>query len=659
MTTWRAPRTSRRGRRPPGALAAALAVAATAAVALPAAASTPMPRLPPPAGTAAWADPQTICAGCSASDGLVSFAEAPNGAAVAAWHGDAATLAAYRGPNDDSFGAPFTVAGGGKPEFVRAAIGADGTAAVATWIPAAANSGVIARRTHSANAWTVVGAPEAGTDAHVAVGGDGSIVGAQWIVSRTTPADQQLNAYRLPADATAFSAPTTLYSLAAPFTSQQGIALEGNGQGAFVAAVTVSSGVAAQTQALAAYSPDGSAWRPVEKVGVAPSTLTRLALDSSGNALATYTGGAQPQSVFRSHFDDGWTSPTPVPAGAGQAIAFDLAGNAALLGTSGTSNDVWEYTVRNGGTGGYTNSTPVSAGVAGLAVSPLGDSLVVRPSDGALYVSWGSTLSGAVPGNQDPLPSAGPQTLVGVGADQNSLGTAVWAINPTSGLGSVLASTRGAGAGETVVLSTQQLLTNQRISQAAVLRSNGALDALEAGLPATAFRTGAIGAGAFGSDVQVLGTATPTAPSSARGYLVPIPRKSSGGGQVELTRQQLVINQRISQAAVLRSNAVRDRLDAGLTAAQIGTGAITTPSLLSGLSFGTLGPNAAGTPITVRKASGGSSGTVALSAQQILINQRISQAAVRRSNLNIARIQQGLTQDQITPGGIASQNVRP
>ena len=130
------------------------------------------------------------------------------------------------------------------------------------------------------------------------------------------------------------------------------------------------------------------------------------------------------------------------------------------------------------------------------------------------------------------------------------------------------------------------------------------------------------------------------------------------GGTVALTQEQLLINQRISQAAVLRSNAVRDRLDAGLTASQIGAGAISTPNLLRGLTFGALGANAPGTPITVPTASGGG-GKVTLTAQQILINQRISQAAVRRSNLNIARLQAGLTQDQVAPAGIASQNVTP
>ena len=210
-------------------------------------------------------------------------------------------------------------------------------------------------------------------------------------------------------------------------------------------------------------------------------------------------------------------------------------------------------------------------------MSPAGDTLVLRQSGSSLTSSWGSTLTASTLGNTEPLPGTGTRTLVGAGLDQNSLGTAVWASSPGSGLGSVFASTRPAGAGGEVTLSTGQLLTNQRISQ----------------------------------------------------------------------------------AAVLRSNAVRDRLNQGLTAAQIGTGVITSANLLPGLSFGPLGANSPGTPITVPSANTGSGANVTLSAQQLLINQRISQVAVRRANLNIASLQAGLTQNAIAPGGISSQNVKP
>ncbi len=631
-------------RRPRGALlmagAAALAVGAAA----------------PAIANAQWADAQTICTSCSESDALVSFAEAPNGAAVAAWHGNRATLASYRGPNDDAFGAPFVIASGGKPEFVRAAIGADGTAAVSTWLPDAPNSQLIGRITPSTGKWTVVAAPDAGTNAHVAVGPDGSLTVAEWIVTST---DQKMNVYRLPAGSTTFSAATTLYTLAPPFTFQQGITLEGNGQGAYVAGWTVGNGIGNQTQAFASYSSNGTTWTAPEKVGIAPSILGEVALDPSGNALATYTGGAQPQSVYRSYLDDQWRAPTPVPAGVTRSVGFDLAGNAAIVGTSSTTN-AWGYTVRGVGSGGYGGLQPLQpSGNVGLAVSPAGDTLVLRQSGSSLTSSWGSTLTAGALGNTDPLPGSGARALIGVGADQSSVGTAVWASAPSSGLGGVFASTRAAGAGGSVTLTTSQLLTNQRISQAAVLRSNGALNALDAGLPARAFRLNGLGAPAFGASVPITGTATPATPSNALGYAVPIPAKSGGGGQVALTQQQLLINQRISQAAVLRSNAVRDRLDQGLTAAQIGTGVIARANLLPGLSFGPLGASSPGTPITVPSANSGSGSNVTLSTQQLLINQRISQVAVRRSNLNVASLQAGLTQDAIAPGGIAAQNVTP
>ncbi len=628
---------SRRRRR--GALltagAAALAVAAVA----------------PAVANAEWAAPQTVCANCTEADGLVSFAEAPNGAAVAAWHGNKATVAAYRAPNADEFGPLFTVATGGKPEFVRAAIGADGTAAVSTWLPSVANSNVVARITPASPTWTIVPAPLKADNSHVAVGPDGTVVAVSSIAN--SPTDQKLYASVLPPGATAFSAPTTLYTLAPPYNGFQGFTLAGNGAGQYVAGWTLQTGVASQTQAFASYSGNnGAAWTAPETVGTAPSALAAIGVDGSGNALATYTGGAQPQSVYRSNLDNGWRSPTNVPAGAPSAIAFDLVGNAALIGSG--------YSVRNVASGAYSPSQALGpGGTAGLAVAPAGDTLVLQQNGGTLTSSWGSTLTSSTLGNIESLPGTGTRTVIGAGLDQNSLGTAVWASAPGSGLGSVFASTRPAGAGGEVTLSTGQLLTNQRISQAAVLRSNGALNALDAGLPATAFRTTAFGATAFGTSVPLLGTATPGTPSKGLNYVVAIPKKTGGGGDVELTTQQLLINQRISQAAVLRSNAVRDRLSQGLTAAQIGAGVFTSANLLPGLTFGTLGANSPGTPITVPSPNNGSGANVTLSAQQLLINQRISQVAVRRANLNIASLQAGLTQDAIAPGGIASQNVKP
>lgn len=85
------------------------------------------------------------------------------------------------------------------------------------------------------------------------------------------------------------------------------------------------------------------------------------------------------------------------------------------------------------------------------------------------------------------------------------------------------------------------------------------------------------------------------------------PARRSGTGRVTLSARQLLINQRIYQAGVRRAAALEARLD-GLPA-----------------------PSAAPT----------SGGRVRLSAAQLRINQRIAQAAVRRANRLVERVASG------------------
>ena len=168
---------------------------------------------------------------------------------------------------------------------------------------------MVGRITPSQKTWARVPAPADGANAHIAVGPDGSVTTAEWVVSTTTPTDQKLNVYTLPANSSTFSPATTLYSLAAPFIGLNGgFTLAGNGQGAYVAGWTVWTGVSAQTQAFASYSSNGTTWTAPEMVGAAPSTLGVVAVDPSGNALATYSAGTlvRLQSVYRSYLDDTW-----------------------------------------------------------------------------------------------------------------------------------------------------------------------------------------------------------------------------------------------------------------------------------------------------------------------------------------------------------------
>jgi hypothetical protein len=65
----------------------------------------------------------------------------------------------------------------------------------------------------------------------------------------------------------------------------------------------------------------------------------------------------------------------------------------------------------------------------------------------------------------------------------------------------------------------------------------------------------------------------------SRRSTTPIVAGGGGGGRVELTINQLRINQRIAQAAVRRTNALIDQLESGLTGENFARGSITPEDL--------------------------------------------------------------------------------
>jgi hypothetical protein len=114
---------------------------------------------------------------------------------------------------------------------------------------------------------------------------------------------------------------------------------------------------------------------------------------------------------------------------------------------------------------------------------------------------------------------------------------------------------------------------------------------------------------------------------------------------VQVSAGQLLISQRIAQAAVRRSNALLARMQGGLTGGDLTPGAITAAKLAAGVGF-TATPTPATPPaasVTTLAPAGEGGGTVNLTIGQLQINQRISQAAVRRTNQLIRIIQRGLT----------------
>jgi outer membrane protein OmpA-like peptidoglycan-associated protein len=135
----------------------------------------------------------------------------------------------------------------------------------------------------------------------------------------------------------------------------------------------------------------------------------------------------------------------------------------------------------------------------------------------------------------------------------------------------------GGGNPGAVKLSAGQLLINQRVSQAAVRRVNALATRLDAGLTGADVRDGSIGPAELVPGLAIVATAAgPPAPPSVR----PAPTAPLGdSGSVELSIEQLKTNQRISQAAVRRLNAIRERLEEGLTGADFRDGSITVADL--------------------------------------------------------------------------------
>jgi hypothetical protein len=230
---------------------------------------------------------------------------------------------------------------------------------------------------------------------------------------------------------------------------------------------------------------------------------------------------------------------------------------------------------------------------------------------------------------------------------------------PAYGIGTGAAT--GTGNPGAVRLTRAQLLINQRISQAAIRRTEAIQRWLQAGISARDICGGALGPEDFTGI-----SASTNAPDVTRP--VPNPRPLNigrvGGGDpggVTLSREQLLINQRISQAAVRRSNALRQRFLNGLTGGDLVNGTLTRGQLRVGFGITAVSsvPQPAASVTSVTGGPTGDPAAVRLSRNQLLINQRISQAAVRRSNAVIAHIRTGLNgtdfkNGSVTPADLAT-----
>ena len=217
-----------------------------------------------------------------------------------------------------------------------------------------------------------------------------------------------------------------------------------------------------------------------------------------------------------------------------------------------------------------------------------------------------------------------------------------------------------------VVLNRAQLLINQRISQAAIRRLALIEERLARGLARSDLRPGGLGPSAFGAGVTVAvapgGAAPPPRPLDRRPMAPPAAAHSASDARsVRLSRSQLLINQRISQAAVRRANALEARFRSGLTGGDLRAGAVDAARLARGISVSAsgAGPAPARTVTRIAPARVGRPGAVRLSTAQLVTNQRISQAAVRRAGSLATRLAGGLVDDDFRPGSLAPANLDP
>lgn len=213
----------------------------------------------------------------------------------------------------------------------------------------------------------------------------------------------------------------------------------------------------------------------------------------------------------------------------------------------------------------------------------------------------------------------------------------------------------------TFTLSVSQLRINQRISRAAIRR----LNAVEARLTA-ASRAATCAATRWGRPNSGRASPAPRRPSRWPRPPRPIPPRSSTPGRsgqgnpVTLSAEQPLINQRIDQAAIRRATGITNRLEAGLTGGDVRAGQVTQGKLYDRLQIisrmATPEPPASETEIPPRR-NPADPGSVTLSAGQLRINQRISQAGVRNANALIRRLETGLSGADLRPATLTAADL--
>ena len=622
-------------------------------------------------GAAPWLSAQGISpSGTPAQD--LQLAVNPDGSAVAVWDakvGAAYVVTAAARPYGGTWGPAQPVSGplAGGPGLPRVGIDSEGNA-VAAWNVAAATSAATAVQVAALPAAVGVWRPAVtlatgASGAQVALAGNGTAVAA-WNSQTSNTVESR-----------ARPAGSAVWSDAEPIApaGAGNVALAANAAGSFAAAWSAGATVGATTRSAA------GAWGAPETVpgGVAPLPPLQIALDPTGNAyLLESAGPSYGQSLLQ-----GAVRPAAGPWGAFQRISAAGAGPVGdvQLGVSGQGEALAAWDQPPGASGArrvlLSRRPPGgTAWAAPQALSPSGGpdltvaDLAVNAS-GAAVVGWvqppATSGAGTLEAVVRPAPNQAfgkPETASASGAVAGGAaapGPAQLGEDAKGNVAALWVGTNGRvldadrpyppGNPAAVTLSKSQLLINQRISQFAVRQANALRTRLTAGLTGQDIVDGGFSARVFQPQVVLAGAENGAFLPPNAGRPVPLPPVQPGNpDQVTLSKDQLLINQRISQAAVRRANAVQALLAGGLTGGDVVNGTLGASKLAPLLRVLSATPGPSPTPGADALAAAdqaqpkGNPGAVTLSKSQLLINQRISQAAVRRTTALRAQLAGGL-----------------
>ena len=195
-------------------------------------------------------------------------------------------------------------------------------------------------------------------------------------------------------------------------------------------------------------------------------------------------------------------------------------------------------------------------------------------------------------------------------------------------------------------VSRRQLLTNQRIAQAAIRRLNAIESWLNTGVRSRDLCGHSIGGVDLASGVSAVGGGLGFSAEKADPRPLKVGRRRGDrAARVRLSRSQLVVNQRVYQVALLRARALKKRL-ARLTGGDLRDGAVTAGKLVPGTRI--LSATSPARPIARSRtdrvtAKRGAARNVRLTKSQLVINQAIARRSIQETNELRAILVRGLT----------------